>query len=527
VNRGSAFEQDAAGPATVFFLHADFGHTTTFNGGTYVNTSGLIKCEGLTFIMNGGVSDASGYPIFPSANKTWRAINHTALGALVEHDKLCDLVDIQGGSYATWKEQSSSTRLLTMTGTTVAALTGTPRNTVLDGCTIGSLNIGPTGYGRADTFECRNSTISGAISGGYLETGGFTNPGFNNIASMSGGVITISRSFSENAAKAFAPDPSGRNILFWTGNSGVTGSFQVLSVTGDPWPAIDNQSSSTNLTMTSGSTATGNLIVSSSIFFPSDVGKTIIITRTSDGTNLKSVITEYLSATQVTVYGSFPVTVSSAPGTVQWGTCNNYIHTNQSGGFPDPSTYNVDGKFYIRVPPARSVYFDNCTGSALVTDLCQPSAQNRPLYSYTKRSYNGSTGATGADPITMWGNITSIKVNVITPYTNSGTLTVGLAQFDNLAVIVNGVYTTYGPRINLKVTGERVITVGSTTGAQTGDTNLNLSTTTLIGGTFQPSMSRDISGESSGLWPSFTIEMITDQEVAPAASAARVRLRMR
>ena len=507
INRGNAFEQDAAGPATVFFMVPDFGHTTTFNGGTYENIGALIGCGGLNFIMNGGVSSAAGYPIFPSTNKLWRAVNHTALGALVEHDKLCDWVDVQGGSYATWKEQSSSTRLLTMTDVTVAAITGTSRNTILDGCTIGSLAIGPTGYGRADTFECRNSTISGSIGGGLLETGGFDNPGLQNVMSMSGGIITIPRTMNENGTKAFPPDPDGRNGLLWNGSDGTIGSFQVLEVTGDPWPAVDYQTASTNLTMASGDTSSGNLQVSSSIFSSGDVGKVIIIARTSDGANLKTFITEYISATQITVYSSFASTMSGAAGTLQWGTCNNYVHTNQAGGLPDASLYG--SALSIRVPPARTVLFENCTGSETVLDLCQAGAQNKPLWSYTKRTYTGSNG--GA--ILMIGNIVSIKFNVITPYTGvQSTLLAGLNQFNNVPAVIGGALATIGPRVNLKIAGERIIEIGNTTGTQTGDTNMTLASPTWLRGyNFGIYMSQTISGEDPSVWPEFTMEMITDQ----------------
>lgn len=192
---------------------------------------------------------------------------------------------------------------------------------------------------------------------------------------------------------------------------------------------------------------------------------------------------------------------------------NVYVQTSLAGGFPDLPL--SAGKLNIRTPPVRSATFVNVTGCADVVDLSQPGAWRRPLYSYSKRTYDGTTGATGAEQVRMWGNLVSLKVNVTTAYTGAqSTLTFGLGQFDNYPVILTDSSAgTYGPRFNLKVTGERVITVGSTTGAQTGDTNLNVSSDIWFTGPIQPSISADISGETSDKWPVFTVEIITDQDI--------------
>lgn len=543
VNRGSGFEGDAAGSASVFFLHPDWDHVTTVTDGTYIN-SNLIKCEGKTFVMNGGDSSI-GLPIFPTVNKNWKAINHTANTALVEHDKINDLVEVEGGTYKQWHCQSSSTRELRITGASIkgnptatdGGINGTPRNTYIDNCDIGYLGIGPTAYGRADTFRCTNSTIAGGISGGVIENGP-SNASVQDYMTMTNGVITIPRCFSEYGIRCFPPDPYGRNVCFWSGNPGPISSFAVLSVTADPWPALDDQTSATNVSITSGSKS---LSVSSSIFTSGDVGKVIIIPGAGGGSaSLRTYITAFTSDTQVTLYHAAGSTLSASSRTIRWGTCNSYIQTNQSGGFPSSSLYGT--KLSIKVPAARAVYFENCVGNEQAVDLSQAAARDRPLDSYTKREYrslptaasNGfrlsSAGAlAGAgSKVPMVGNIQSIKFNVTRAYTGvQGTLTAGLGQFQ-IFLIIGGSLVAYNPRINMKITGERVITIGNVTGAQTGDANLSIASPAWIPNGFDPVLSANINSEDPALWPIFTIEMITDQGFSTTPTAVMpLRFRLR
>lgn len=528
-NRGNAFEVDSAGPATVYFLHPDWDHITVFNGPTLSNADN-IKCEGKDFTIEGGGSDG-GLPVYPSVNRIWRAIDHdTSTSGEMELDKLVDTAIFDGGASHQFKCQSSSVYTWLLSNTTMdGGVLGTARNTVIDNCVIGGqLLVGPTTHGCAETFVCRNTSIAGTIGGGRINRGPDA-VGFNSYATMASGIITIPMCFgSDGGANSLVPDALGRNSYFWMGDSDRTlGSFKVLSVTSDPWPATDNQSTTTNVTINS---ASNILQVSSSIFQSSDVGKVIIVDNGRSGpAQMRSVITQFDSATQVRIFHNFTNTLSASSQTVQWGTCNYYIHTDQSGGFPSSSLYSVGGVLSIMVPPARTVFFENCTGSATAVDLSQPAARNRPMWSYSKRTYDGTTfGATGSTNYVI-GNITSIKINVITAYTGTRpTLTVGLSQFDNLSVIVGGALTTYGPRVNLKIAGERIITVGNTTGTQSGDTNLNISSATWICREHRVSVSQDITGESSSVYPSFTVEIITDQGIYSLPTAvAPFRSRLR
>lgn len=540
MNRGTEFEVDSGGPATIFALSPFWAGNTTFNGGTYTNGN-LINCYRENFTMNGGTS--SGFPIYPSVQRSWSAINHTATAALVEHDKLVDLVTIQGGEYSQWKCQSSSTKLLQMDGVTIGSggINGTPRNTTVNNCTIsGPIVMGPVSYGAGETFRCTNTSISGSISSASAVGGALPS-----YVTMANGIITIPISTTNDVVRVFVPDAYGRNVFFWqTNTTNTTGTSKVLGITSDVWPAADNQTATTNVTINASSNV---LQVSSSIFAADDVGKVIVVPNGHSSSTYKGVITQYNSANEVLVGDNFTNTLAASSKTIQWGTCNIYVQTNDTGGFP--SSKLISGYSFIRVRSngVRSVYFENCTGSEQAVDLSQVGAQNKPYASYTKRTYTGqmptaaSSGnrlsAAGAvagtgSKVQMIGTITSLKINVITPYTGSGVpgaLTAGIAQF-GVSLNVNGTSTGFNPRINVKIAGERVFTPGvAATGGQSGDTLPTLPAGAWINNGFDPVLSTNITSEylaDTGVGPVFTIEMITDQGISTGPTAV-VPLRMR
>lgn len=528
LNRGNASEGDNGGPATVYFLHADWGAPKTFSDLTLYNGD-LIHCTGRDFTMYGG--ESTNLPIYPSVNKVWRAVDHVvSSGALVEQDKVNDTVIVEGGTYAQWHCQSSSNRLLIIEGASLSSINGTAKNTVVDNSAIsGGLTIGPTAFGSGETFVCRNTSIGGAIGGGItLQTFG-SGAGLQAFCTMVNGVIAIPLCTGTDILRVLAPDSHGRNVVFWMGDGRVIGSFAVLSVTSDSWPGVDDQSATTNITITNGSNA---LEVSDSLFQASDVGKVILVNngRTGTPSQMRSVITGFTDAQHVTILDNFTVSRTASSQTVRWGTSNAYIQTNQSGGFPSSaSLYPVLGKLGLQVPPVRTVSFENCTGSAHAIDLSQAAARNRPLWSYTKRTYDGTAfGSTGPDLLIL-GNVTSIKINVTKAYTGvQSTLNVGVSQFDNLTVVVGGALSTYTPRVNLKIVGERIISTGSTTGNQTGDSNLNIGSTMWLTRPMKISTNQNITGEDPSVYPEFTVEIITDQGfyTGPVA-VAPLRLRLR
>jgi hypothetical protein len=543
-NKGDAFGPDNGGPASVFFMDSGWNGPVTVNGGTF-NSSNQIGCGGRDFTINGG--DADSNSLLMSTNKSYRAINHTtSSGASTEYDKLNDYVYIEGGSYGSWHCQSSSNRYNELRDATFANLNGTVKNTVVDGCTITSTALlGPAAYGIGETFTARNTSFGGSINAqGAIDT---NLPAYmtNNVGGwgMANGVITMPISTNNDIIRMMVPDPYGRNIFFWGSNLGLdSGSSRVLSVTADAWPGTDNQTATTNITISSGSPI---LQTSASIFTSADVGRVMVITNV--GGTMKSAIIQYDSATQVRLADNFATNLTAQSRSLQWGTCNIRVQTNETGSWPSSKLLSGYSTIRLRSRGLRTVSFENCTGTEQAVDLSQAAARNKPFGSYTKREYTGQMPTAGSSGnrisaagavagtgsrVPMTGFITSLKINVITPYTGvQGTLTAGLAQF-GINLNVNGTSTGFNPRINVREPGERVFTPGvAATGGQSGDTLPTLSADAWILNGFDPVLSTNVTTEylgDTGVGPVFTIEMITDQggSTGPiAVTPLRMRLR--
>lgn len=182
---------------------------------------------------------------------------------------------------------------------------------------------------------------------------------------------------------------------------------------------------------------------------------------------------------------------------------NVFIHTNLTGGFP-----LAGSPILISSHPMLSATITSVTGCADVVDLSANQIPNTPLFQRSKRFYGG---AVQIPPIfTIFGPLVSLKINVITPY--AGVLSLVGEIGDNGVNIMNGSSpTTYDPLVNLKAAGERVITPGSVTGAQSGDTLGSAPGAISFAESIGMKLSRDISGEGSAL--SFSIELITNQGI--------------
>lgn len=610
INRGTALEADAAGPATAVALAKNWTGTTVVNDATFdfpaLGGATFLNCYRQHFIANNVT--CIGKVIYPSVQETFTAINSNSPNVLVEADKNVDTVTITGGTYRTWKAQSSSTRLLTIDGVTITNnLQGTARNTVIQNSSVGgTTELGPIAYGRGETFRAENTSFGGAITGGILVKGTrFQDQGVQEALFMDSGVLRVPMCLGADILSFLMPDSLGRNVCLWSSNVGSFGSFKILSCTSDRWPAVDNQTATVGITTTQGSRI---ITTSTPTFTLADVGKVVylpnilsgtgsgfedvtmtnaspgVVTKSSHGygvndtvrfqagsgvlpaeisagvnyyvvsvptsntftvsatvggaaintsggsgtiqksysSSIYTFITEYIDSTNVEIFD--PATfysLSSAPRNIQWGTCNAYMQTDLSGGMPDASLLPTTNKLSLLIPPVRSVYFNNCTGTNQVLDLCQAPAQNKPMWTYTKRTHNGQTGFTGTTgpSVVMHGNVISLKVNVITPYTGAGTLTLGAIFRRMRGDIYTGTYDFYVPVINMKEPGERVMLPnGVTTGAKTGDSNLNLAATNWATGNFYPQFNRSITAEGPGDWtgpaPEFTMELITDYGIA-------------
>jgi hypothetical protein len=189
---------------------------------------------------------------------------------------------------------------------------------------------------------------------------------------------------------------------------------------------------------------------------------------------------------------------------------NTYIRTSLSSGFPVLPTDPTTG-LSIYANPAPKFTCKNCVGSPDAVDLSQPGAQGQPLYSYSKRSYTGSPQA--LQNIKIWGKIVKIAVDVVTPYTGTqNTLTLNVLGEYGTQVTSNGSSSSYKASINLKIAGAREILPNSVSGLQLGDNTLAPGLI-WFSNAMSPSLSGDITNEPNSVWPTFTIEVITDQGV--------------
>lgn len=208
--------------------------------------------------------------------------------------------------------------------------------------------------------------------------------------------------------------------------------------------------------------------------------------------------------------------------------CNTYIWTNLSSGFPTVPGSSV--KLNLRPHPCPVWNCSSATGSAIAYSLSQAGAQNRPLYEYSMRQYTGmssqasdsiqllTNSPNSVNSAKIWGQINFIKINVVTPYTGASALSWTLTQFPTAAWTVmtsSGSAVNFAITINAKVAGLRTIQFSGNTGASSGDTLPTiLSSDWWVTGTqaTAPVLSANVS--SQGLGPFITVEMDSEQGIS-------------
>ncbi len=149
---------------------------------------------------------------------------------------------------------------------------------------------------------------------------------------------------------------------------------------------------------------------------------------------------------------------------------NVYAQTSETGGFPTPNS----GALGVRVHPCPSLSFTNCSATAPAGTSDNSDAyafsqatHGKPIYSYFRRTYDGTVNSSGDGQI--WGNLTSLSMNVSTPYSPSGpafpNVKIQALGWFNWWTQANGALGTapsgqgYIPTIDLTVAGNRTLTV--------------------------------------------------------------------
>jgi hypothetical protein len=210
--------------------------------------------------------------------------------------------------------------------------------------------------------------------------------------------------------------------------------------------------------------------------------------------------------------GSFSITnVTQSSG-------NAVITTSHAGGWPS-RTYGSTGLRLV-TQPVQICTFTSVDGCPEVIDLSNAGAAGLPLYSYSKRSYDGSVAV--MDYWQVWGRVKKIVVIVTQAYTGvSGgavTLALGINVSNVLIKMSDYSNTTWAPTIDLKKTGTRTFdatantypVTWSTTAVAAADVLTSQTEALWAPGNFRPSMT-DVSTEAAGVRPIFSIEVITDQ----------------
>lgn len=479
-NSGSNFEADNGGPATIWAVG---GPTNSWN--TTVEYRNLtISQEGQTYsggryVTYRGVIFTGAHGGIPTQNESWSAYNSTFTNVNMETDKLVGTVLMDGVTINQMVWQSSSIDLFILRNSTVTnRLDGGARRTEITDSTLNNWGPGVWAYGNsigaAICTRCNITTLNSSF--GYNQ-----NPSPNPYT-MTGGLITSPNSVTEGQ-KPFVPGARlffSSNNGFASGSSFTSGMYNITTVTGDGWPATDNQTVSTTVTTTNGS---NNIQIATNSFTSGDVGKTIIIpdARNCSGncplyTYITAVGAFSAGVQNITLRDNATLAISGVSKTLQWGTSNTYAQTSGSGSLPPGfGAFKVLGNLQYTC--------DACTGdpNAVGTNIQQGATPLAPLGTYTKRTYSPTTAATNLGGTTAFGKVVSLTVDVTQPFVGTGTASVTpTGQFFTVTIKQSDwSQWNWFPTINLKQAGRRVITPGGVTcdtgggpvgGACSGDT---------------------------------------------------------
>jgi hypothetical protein len=193
------------------------------------------------------------------------------------------------------------------------------------------------------------------------------------------------------------------------------------------------------------------------------------------------------------------------------------IVTNWPGSYPARS-YGSNGLWLI-AHPAPICTFNNVTGSIDAQDL-NGAPDGAPMWSYSKRTYDGSV--VGSNPsFNVMGKLRKIVINVTKAYTGTVipfTHTVWPGWAVDFPSGLN--YAAISAIIDLRQTGIRQLDLTADsypafwTGGKGNDVlpSPGVSAAKWVSGNANVQNSiADIHLESPTLWPSFTVEIITDQ----------------
>lgn len=530
-NDGDAFHSDGGGPASIWALNAGWDASFEYRGLT-ITQPGQTYAQGRNVTYR-NVTFTGAHGGIPTQNETFSAINTDYGFTNMETDKLVTTMFFDGVTIAKVVNQSTATkRLIIRNSTFTIGLDGGAQYTEITDTDVKNWAPGIWVYGSlrlTDTTTCTRCTIN-SINYSF----GPTSQSDYNYYTKSGSTITMPNGGAQGSGPGQRYFVPGALVYYSTSNTNPPiafsccesiGSFQVTTITGDPWPAVDNQTLTTTINITSG---TKTLNVPSGPFVSGDVGKTMIVAGAGNGGgNLRTVITGFTSATDVTLYNAAGTSVSTSQ-TIQWGTSNTYIGTNQSSAFPTTTAFNSAGSLYMKTTGTPNITCDVCNAGQPTTDgygisLQAGAAAAKPLGSYIKKQYTPTSAQGSLASISARGIFKGMSIDVTAAATSAGAVTLSpVGQFQTFSLISQNIPGTPAPvtwtagnfSINLKQTGNRaisasgVVTCNGSPGACAGDTinpPANMATMWLPFGAFSPYMGSTHTGA-----PAFTITLQTD-----------------
>lgn len=534
---GDAFEQDSGGPATLWKV----GNSGP--GGTQNSWNSTMEYRGLTISQDGqtygrgrsityrNVTFTGAHGGIPTENESFSAINTDYGFTNMETDKLVGTMLMDGVTIAQIVNQSTSTDSLIIRNSTITnRLDGGAKYTEITDTALNNFGPGIFAYGSTGPnnqticTRCNITTLNYSLNYSSLS---------DNFFSKSSGIITMPFGAAQGSGpgqRYFVPGALlyyrvvSTNPPLGVGCCESFGSFQVGAITSDPWPALDNQTVSASVTSSIGS---NSITVSGSSFSSGDIGKTIIIPGAANtaSTQLRTWITGVSGSgpQTLTVYNNASLAQTAATQTLQWGTSNMYIQTNQSGGFPSVSAFTTGTYPSLMVLSSANFTCDACTGdvNAVGTNIQSGATPNKPLGSYISKSYTPTSAQGDLAGVPGRGIFKSLSINVTVAATSAGSVSLNPGGRFHWYMIDQN--TPSAPTlsdwlpgnlsINLKQTGNRVITPSGVTcngspGACSGDNitaPTNIATMWLQQGAMTPYMGSTHTGA-----PAFTITLQTD-----------------
>lgn len=481
---------DHGGPATIYAVRESNGNSALDRIGVWENIqfnnvgSAVGMAGNQVGLTNCNVVDQ----LWPGGSKSIVFTNTTS--GSVEVDKICDYMEFDGCTLDPGIVfQSSQPAETFIRNSDIVQIVGTSRNITIENCTISNtLVFGPAFFGYSTQATVRNVTFSSATIGGSDRTYSLAGCTFAG-AVIKGYVMAL----DVNQTITGAP------IVGQT----ITGATSGQTATVASW---DNTSKRMNLENVTGAFTAGETVTT----------PTLTAAKTFGGNKFGQ---EWAGP------GCHFYVGSSEPTVVAWGNVVSYyregallcVGTDVSSW---PSYTNAPIN-QIRISPCPALTFEGCTGNEIaVAWSTAPGAFGYGEYYYQTLTAGGVLSA--APPFR--GRLVSITVNVTTAYTGtSSTLfwclndLVGI-RLDGLG---GGAFTnTTPPRfrllVDLKTTGTRVFAPTGNSGVKVSDVEDDDGYNFIFEGTTSGQLTDSgrnpvtISGESSSVWPAFTVTIVTE-----------------